>query len=51
MERRNMLRNYLTELKNILTELNPYKAVLFGSYAYGEVSADNDIDKIFDYLQ
>ncbi|MCI5132735.1 MAG: hypothetical protein D3904_14760, partial [Candidatus Electrothrix sp. EH2] len=36
MERKNMLRNYLTELKNILTELNPYKAVLFGSYADGE---------------
>ena len=41
-----MLRNYLTELKSILTELNPYKAVLFGSYAYGEVGDDSDIDLI-----
>ena len=41
-----MLQNYLTELKNILTELNPYKAVLFGSYAHGKVSDDSDIDLI-----
>lgn len=46
MERKSMLRNYLTELKNILTGLNPYKAVLFGSYAYGEVGDDSDIDLI-----
>lgn len=25
--------DYLTELKNILADLNPYKAILFGSYA------------------
>jgi hypothetical protein len=36
-----MLPSYLTELKNILTELKPYKAVLFGSYAYGKVSDDS----------
>ncbi|MCI5114520.1 MAG: nucleotidyltransferase domain-containing protein [Candidatus Electrothrix sp. AW2] len=41
-----MLQNYLTELKNILTELNPYKAVLFGSCAYGKVGDDSDIDLI-----
>jgi len=41
-----MLQNYLTELKNILTELNPYKAILFGSYAYGEINDDSDIDLI-----
>ena len=41
-----MLQNYQTELKNILTELKPYKAVLFGSYAYGKVGDDSDIDLI-----
>lgn len=41
-----MLQEYLTELKNILAELNPYKAVLFGSYAYGEPNNDSDIDLI-----
>ncbi len=41
-----MTQNYLTELENILTELNPYKAVLFGSYAYGEINNDSDIDLI-----
>jgi len=25
--------DYLTEFKNILANLNPYKAILFGSYA------------------
>ena len=32
-----MPKNYLTEIKNILAELKPYKALLFGSYAYGEI--------------
>jgi predicted nucleotidyltransferase len=41
-----MLQEYLAELKNILAELNPYKAVLFGSYAYGEPNDDSDIDLI-----
>ena len=41
-----MLHNYLTELKNALAHLNPYQAVLFGSYAYGEVHEDSDIDLI-----
>jgi len=40
------LQNHLTELKNILSELNPYKAILFGSYASGEVNRDSDIDLI-----
>ncbi|WLE97320.1 MAG: addiction module protein [Candidatus Electrothrix communis] len=29
-----------------MTELNPYKAMLFRSYAYGEISYDSDIDLI-----
>ncbi|MCI5140372.1 MAG: nucleotidyltransferase domain-containing protein [Candidatus Electrothrix sp. ATG1] len=33
-------------LQNYLTELKPYKAVLFGSYAYGEIHDDSDIDLI-----
>lgn len=41
-----MLQEYLVELKNILTELNPYKAILFGSYAEGTAQADSDIDLI-----
>ncbi|MBF0413438.1 MAG: nucleotidyltransferase domain-containing protein [Desulfamplus sp.] len=38
--------NYLNELKSILTEVNPYKAILFGSYAYGKINEDSDIDLI-----
>ena len=38
--------NYLTELKDILTDLNPYKAILFGSYADGKADDDSDIDLI-----
>ncbi|VEN73872.1 conserved hypothetical protein [Candidatus Desulfarcum epimagneticum] len=41
-----MPQNHLIELENILAELSPYKAVLFGSYAYGEIGADSDIDLI-----
>lgn len=41
-----MLQEYMAEVKNILAELNPYKAVLFGSYAYGEPTDDSDIDLI-----
>jgi uncharacterized protein len=41
-----MLQNYLNELKRILIELNPYKAILFGSYAYGKPDDDSDIDLI-----
>jgi predicted nucleotidyltransferase len=41
-----MLQEYLVELKNILAELNPYRAVLFGSYAEGTARADSDIDLI-----
>ena len=41
-----MLQSYLGELKNILKELNPYKAVLFGSCACGEPNDDSDIDLI-----
>jgi len=38
--------NYLTELKSILADLNPYKAILFGSYADGKADEDSDIDLI-----
>ena len=41
-----MLQQYFVELKNILSELNPYKAVLFGSCACGESNDDSDIDLI-----
>jgi predicted nucleotidyltransferase len=41
-----MLHEYLAELKNILAELNPYRAVLFGSYAEGTAQTDSDIDLI-----
>ena len=38
--------DYLGELKHILAGLNPYKAILFGSYAYGKPDEDSDIDLI-----
>lgn len=38
--------DYLTELKHILADLNPYKAILFGSYADGKADEDSDIDLI-----
>ena len=41
-----MLHEYLADLKNILAELNPYRAVLFGSYAEGTAQPDSDIDLI-----
>jgi predicted nucleotidyltransferase len=41
-----MLQNHITELKNILTEIKPYKAILFGSYGYGAIKEDSDIDLI-----
>jgi predicted nucleotidyltransferase len=41
-----MLQSYLAELKIILSELNPYKVVLFGSCACGEPTDDSDIDLI-----
>lgn len=41
-----MLSKYLTELKDILTQLNPYKAILFGSSVYGDFTDDSDIDLI-----
>jgi predicted nucleotidyltransferase len=42
----NITSYYLVELRNILTELNPYKAILFGSYAHGEINDDSDMDLI-----
>ncbi|MBF0232524.1 MAG: nucleotidyltransferase domain-containing protein [Desulfamplus sp.] len=41
-----MLHDYINELKSILAELNPYKAILFGSCAYGKKNEDSDIDLI-----
>ncbi|MGD9730897.1 MAG: nucleotidyltransferase domain-containing protein [Desulfamplus sp.] len=41
-----MLSEYLTELKEILAQLKPYKAILFGSSVYGNFTDDSDIDLI-----
>lgn len=41
-----MLSKYLSELQEILTRLNPYKAILFGSSAEGNFTDDSDIDLI-----
>ena len=41
-----MLQNHIAELKNILNKIKPYKALLFGSYAYGQIKEDSDIDLI-----
>ena len=41
-----MLQNHIAELKNILTQIKPYKALLFGSYANGKINKDSDIDLI-----
>ncbi len=38
--------DYLAELKHVLSDLNPYKAILFGSYADGKADDDSDIDLI-----
>ncbi|MBI5892460.1 MAG: nucleotidyltransferase domain-containing protein [Deltaproteobacteria bacterium] len=36
---------YLKEaIKRIISEFNPYKIILFGSYAYGTPTKDSDID-------
>jgi predicted nucleotidyltransferase len=35
---------YIGQLKERLSELNPYLVVLFGSYAYGTPHKDSDID-------
>ncbi|HEY6954897.1 MAG TPA: nucleotidyltransferase domain-containing protein [Flavisolibacter sp.] len=36
--------HYIQQLKEKLKELNPYKVILFGSYAYGTPHVDSDID-------
>ncbi len=33
-----------TEIVTRLKPLNPYKIILFGSYAYGNPTGDSDID-------
>jgi uncharacterized protein len=35
---------YLQELKDNLSKLDPYLVLLFGSYAYGSPHADSDLD-------
>ena len=35
---------YIQQLKESLSELNPYLVLLFGSYAYGTPDEDSDID-------
>ena len=35
---------YIEQIKEIISELNPYLILLFGSYAYGTPSEDSDID-------
>ena len=41
--RKKNMPDYLAELKHILADLNPYKAILFGSYADGKADEDSDI--------
>ncbi len=36
--------NYIEQLKKIISKLNPYMILLFGSYAYGKPDEDSDID-------
>ena len=36
--------NYIQQLKERLKELNPYRIILFGSYAYGTPHKNSDID-------
>ncbi len=35
---------YIEQLKESLSELNPYLVLLFGSYAYGTPHEDSDLD-------
>jgi len=35
---------YIQQLTDILKTINPYKVLLFGSYAYGTPTQDSDID-------
>ncbi len=35
---------YISQLREKLSELNPYLVILFGSYAYGKPHKDSDID-------
>ena len=38
--------NYISLIVERLKAINPYKVILFGSYAYGEPNANSDIDLI-----
>lgn len=35
------------QIVRTLQSLNPYKIILFGSYAYGEPNSESDIDLVF----
>ena len=41
-----MTQNYLSDLEKNVSELKPYKAILFGSCASGHAQEDSDIDLI-----
>jgi len=37
-------RTYIPELIRNIRKINPYKVILFGSYAHGQFSEDSDLD-------
>ncbi len=39
-------KQYIPEIVERLKTINPYKIILFGSYAYGKPQTDSDIDLI-----
>jgi len=41
-----MKESYVEAIKRKLIDLKPYKAILFGSYAYGMPQEDSDLDLI-----
>jgi predicted nucleotidyltransferase len=40
------MKTYIDQIYNRLKKINPYKIILFGSYAYGIPKEDSDIDLI-----
>lgn len=47
MKRISLSKELQNEIVNTLKTLNPYKIILFGSYAYGEPDEESDIDLLF----
>jgi uncharacterized protein len=39
-----MTEKYISQITERLKQINPYKVILFGSYAYGKPREDSDID-------